>query len=151
MVDDADLANVEHDSCRAPRCPAINSVPHPRLSGGRLHGSLEYCSPMRQIAVVVVLLSVLACSHPPSVSPRQCPGLPDQMLEGEIVRVTASYVDVPNALSSITSSVTQAGGHAEYELFDGWFAAEVDKTTAGVLCRHGLIRNVVEDLPAAPY
>jgi len=73
------------------------------------------------------------------------------MVEGEIVRVTVEYRDVPNALASITSSVTQAGGHATYELFDGWFAAEVDKTTASVLCRHGLILKAVEELPFAPH
>ena len=73
------------------------------------------------------------------------------MKEGEVVRVTVAYRDVPNALNSITSSVAQAGGFAEYDFFDGGFAVDIDKTTAKVLCGHGLIRNVVEELPAVAY
>ncbi len=99
----------------------------------------------------VALLAVLACSEPPSVWGRRCPDLPGQMKEGEVVRVKVAYRDVPNALNSITSSVAQAGGFAEYELFDGWFAVDIDKTTANVLCGHGLIQNVVEDLPAVAH
>ena len=99
----------------------------------------------------LALLAVLACSEPPSVWGRRCPDLPGQMKEGEVVRVKVAYRDVPNALNSITASVAQAGGFAEYELFDGWFAVEIDKTTANVLCGHGLVQNVVEDLPAVAH
>jgi len=72
------------------------------------------------------------------------------MEENEIVKISVTYVNEPGALLSVTASVAGSGGYVQYVLYDGWFEADVDKTTARAICDHRLVVNATELLPALP-
>lgn len=93
--------------------------------------------------LAAAFVGVLGCGaeNTRSLPPTNCLGVG----KGERADVDVRLRAVPGALESVTASISQAGGRAEFRLsMDDslLLSAIVDEVSAAILCEHGLVESV---------
>lgn len=97
-------------------------------------------------AIAWVVLCVSCAGESPTLELRKCPALPSQMEPDEVTLIHVTTIDDPSALTTITASVSAAGGFMDTyaSQFNDSFSAEVNRTAARVICRHPLVLRAEE-------
>lgn len=108
---------------------------------------------MKQLLLVAYMSTLLmACSDDPGAPLyRRCPALPSQMEPDERVVIDIVTAEDRTIASTLTASVTAAGGFIEtYESPSASiFTATVDRLGARIVCSSELVIRAAEPLPVS--